>query len=278
MKGKSLYLLAFILLGLAVLVGAYGLSRGTEPASEAAAPAEAESHEVWVFKDPVAAGAVLDSGMLVPRRRAGPAPLVQVDPRQLSGRILKEDVAAGSELNEGLLAYPQPLLDALSPGFRALALRVDEVSAVGGYLHTGDRVDVLFYLKANRESGQDSTARRLLANVVVLAHGSELIGQETDEAARQERAKSVVLAVPEQDTAALLLAESSGSLRLAVVGRQEEVELRPSAMPVRLKELAAMQQAPAPTPQPRPRLVRQAGGARVEVFYGEQKAVVTTAR
>jgi pilus assembly protein CpaB len=281
MNGKGLYLLAFALLGLALLLGAYSLRQGQvppEPEKVAALPPPPEQHRVWVFREPVEAGAVLTAAMLEQQGRPGPAPGMPVEPRGLLGRVLLEPVMAGVDLDESLLVAPRPLLDALPAGYRALALKVDEVTAVGGHLNTGDRVDVIYYLKANRESGQESTARRLLADVAVLAYGAELIGQAQDKPEqRQERARSVVLAVPEQQVAALLLAESTGSLRLAVLGRREEVQPSKAAVPVSLKALAGVERTPSPA-APAPRLAKQAPGQRVEVFYGEQKAVVTTAR
>ncbi|WP_445399224.1 Flp pilus assembly protein CpaB [Zobellella sp. An-6] len=273
--------MAFALLGLALLLGLYSLSRGQEVA-EAPPAAPREEHSVWIFARDAVSGEALSAAMLEAQTRPGPAPAPQVQPGALMGRVLMEDVVAGTELDEGMLGHPQPLLDALAPGYRALALRVDEVSAVGGHLNSGDRVDVLYYLKANRESGQDSSARRLLANVQVLAHGHELIGDPGAEPTRNEKARSVVLAVPEQEMAGLLLAESTGSLRLAVIGRREERVGQPSAMPIRLKELAALERLAEPAPpvaaRPLPPRGRAAGGPRVEVFYGEHKAVFTTAR
>lgn len=276
MQGRSLRIVAIVLFGLALALGVYGLSIGTpEPAAPPAPPAPEPRETVWTFRAALPGGSALQPEHLeqVQVLRRNETDVEDAVPYY--GRVLARDVSAGSRLQETLLEPDRPMLDALAPGFRAVAIRVDEVTAIGGHLRTGDRVDVLFYLKANREAGNFSSARRLLGNLEVLAYGPELIGNAEQE--RQERARSVVLAVPASRTSELLLAESSGSLRLAVVGQREplvpEQEAVVAAHATALKTLVV---GPEKAPSPPPRRLAKPARPKIELYLGEEKKLVST--
>ncbi|MFC6671228.1 Flp pilus assembly protein CpaB [Marinobacterium aestuariivivens] len=275
MQGRSLRIIAIVLFGLALALGLYGLNLGTpEPAVEAAAPVPEPRESVWTFRVALPGGAALQPEHLeqVQVLQRNEADVEDAVPYY--GRVLARGVSAGSRLQETLLEPDRPMLDALAPGFRAVAVRVDEVTAVGGHLRTGDRVDVLFYLKANREAGNFSSARRLLGNLEVLAYGPELIGSSEQE--RQERARSVVLAVPASRTAELLLAESSGSLRLAVVGQREpSVPEQEAAVAAHATALRTLIVGPEKPPPP-PRRLALPARPKVELYLGEEKKLVST--
>ncbi|GGO88750.1 hypothetical protein GCM10011348_44930 [Marinobacterium nitratireducens] len=279
MQVRFLRLFAILLFGLALALGLYSLQFGDQPmAPQAVPPAVQEPTEVvWVFVGDLPEGTVLAPEQLAQSRVLQRNEPDLQDAEPFYGRVLSRPVPAGSRLQASMLEPERPLHDALEPGYRALAIKVDEVTAVGGHLRTGDWVDVLFYLKANRESGDSSTARRLLSNVQVLAYGPELIGD--DEQERQERSRSVVLAVPDERTSALLLAESSGTLRLSVVGQQEKLRDaradQNQTYTTALKTLVA-QPVTAPPPPPPPRVVR--ARPRVELYLGEEKQLVSTRR
>lgn len=127
-----------------------------------------------------------------------------------------------------------PVAQSLQPSERAVAIKVNEVIGVGGFVKPGDHVDVLLYLRAERETQDVSSAQVVLNNVRVLAYGDE-VGQATPATTEGEASaigkevgklgsnkakdgKSAILAVPEQHTARLMLAENSGILKLALRG------------------------------------------------------------
>jgi pilus assembly protein CpaB len=126
------------------------------------------------------------------------------------GRTLAQPAAEGdpviaSRLLGGIAA-------GLQAGERAVAIKVDESSAVGHKLAPGDWVDVLVVLRKDSQEVDATQARQLLARKRVLAYGSQMEGAAgkdgADEAARTgQPPRTAVLAVQAQEVNALLLAE-----------------------------------------------------------------------
>lgn len=135
------------------------------------------------------------------------------------GRTLAQPAAEGdpviaSRLLGGIAA-------GLQAGERAVAIKVDESSAVGHKLAPGDWVDVLVVLRKDSQEVDATQARQLLARKRVLAYGSQMEGaagkDSADEAARTgQPPRTAVLAVQAQEVNALLLAERQGQVLLAL--------------------------------------------------------------
>jgi pilus assembly protein CpaB len=135
------------------------------------------------------------------------------------GRTLAQPAAEGdpviaSRLLGGIAA-------GLQAGERAVAIKVDESSAVGHKLAPGDWVDVLVVLRKDSQEVDATQARQLLARKRVLAYGSQMEGAAgkdgADEAARTgQPPRTAVLAVQAQEVNALLLAERQGQVLLAL--------------------------------------------------------------
>ncbi len=103
----------------------------------------------------------------------------------------------------------------LEDGMRALALRVDVVSGVSGFLRPGDRVDV-YWTGAGRD-GQSIT-RLIRSNVQIIA-----IDQIDDEDRNNPTiARTITVSAPPEEIAALTQAQATGSLTLALVGVGDE--------------------------------------------------------
>ncbi|MDH2433046.1 Flp pilus assembly protein CpaB [Pokkaliibacter sp. MBI-7] len=223
MQGRTLTLIAALLFALALALGFYSLTLGDKKAPPP--QIQAPTLTIWRFSDDVPAGSLLQLDMLneqqVDEREVDDV----ADAKAVLGRVLATAVKEGQRLQNSLLAAERPMLDGLEPGFRAVAIKVDEVTAVGGHVQAGDRVDVLFYLRANKESGEITSARRLFTGLTVLAYGDQVASPRDGspgEKSRQTRERSAVLAVPQASVAELLLAASSGELQLAVIGPREQ--------------------------------------------------------
>ena len=172
----------------------------------------------------------------------------QPDPRGYSnvhdvlGKLAVEPIVKGTPFISQHFPALGALAQSLGPDERAIAVKVNEVIGVGGFVKPGDRVDVLLYLRADRETDNVSSAQIVLSDVKVLAYG-DVLGEDagsaksSDTAAkpagtgfndsakkaetRQEKdSRSAILAVPENQVSRLMLAESSGVLRLALRGAQ----------------------------------------------------------
>ncbi len=104
----------------------------------------------------------------------------------------------------------------LSAGMRAFALRVDVSTGVSGFLRPGDRVDV--YWSGNAR-GQNVT-RLIQASVQIIA-----IDQIADEdRSNPVIARTITIAAPPDQIAALAQAQATGNLSLALVGVSDMVD------------------------------------------------------
>jgi len=142
---------------------------------------------------------------------------------ELIGRKVHEPVGQGETLLSKHFRPPGPVASRIRPGERAVAVMVDDVIGLGGFIQPDDRVDVLLYLAKDQEVA-GSEARVLLENIRVIAYGANLERRElaTDDA--PDRARTAVLAVSEADADRLMLGASKGRLRLALRGDPTDEE------------------------------------------------------
>src|SRR4029077_3766644 len=97
------------------------------------------------------------------------------DPKELVGRVLISRILAQQPLLPGMLAAKNAGsgLAALIPAnMRAIAVRVDDVVGVAGFIHADDRVDVMVTLRPTYQ-GAESTTKGFLQNIKGLAVGPE---------------------------------------------------------------------------------------------------------
>ena len=139
------------------------------------------------------------------------------DPKELVGRVLVSRVLAQQPLLPGMLAAKNAGsgLAALIPSnMRAIAVRVDDVVGVAGFIHADDRVDVLVTLRPNYQ-GAESTTKVFLQNIKVLAVGQEV---ETADRSRLHATPATVatLLVSPQDAERLVLAQNEGRIMLTL--------------------------------------------------------------
>jgi len=157
--------------------------------------------------------------------------------QQAVGKLTLVPITKGSLVLASHFPVVSPMAQSLQPNERAVAIKVNEVIGVGGFVKPGDHVDVLLYLRAEKETSDISSAQIVLNNVRVLAYGDDTAQpvSQTDssstavssvleeganklETIKVKDGKSATLAVPAQDTARLMLAENSGILKLALRG------------------------------------------------------------
>ncbi len=142
------------------------------------------------------------------------------------GRKVYQSVGQGESLLARHFRPPGPVSSRIKPDERAIAVKVDGVIGLGGFIQPDDRVDVLLYLARDQREIPDTQARVLLENIRVLAYGANLERREQEESDdNTNNARTAVLAVPEADVDRLMLGASKGLLRLALRGDPVEGEL-----------------------------------------------------
>lgn len=200
---------------------------------EALAPREPEErqapgHAVVVAARDLALGQRLDPETAPEALRVidypEPVPGSFAEPAELADRRLTRPVAEGDILRPAHFAAGGVMAQAVPPGKRAVAVSVNEVIGGGGFLAPGDRVDVLYQARA-AEGSQPQLARRLFENVQVISYGGALQGLEEEEPGARRGGSTAVLAMEGEQAATLLLAETTGRLRLALIGAEEHKAL-----------------------------------------------------
>jgi pilus assembly protein CpaB len=101
----------------------------------------------------------------------------------------------------------------VAPNKRAMAVKVDKVIGVSGFIHPGNRVDVLVTL-AGQGKVSSPIAKTVLENVLVLASGTEM-----EQLKKEEKAATVdviTLEVTPEEGEKLALAAAEGNLQLSL--------------------------------------------------------------
>jgi pilus assembly protein CpaB len=185
------------------------------------------THTIVVASKPLRFGTELKAGML----REQPWPAQAVPPGAFSkiADVLsggRRVVLAAIEENEPVLplkitgpGQPATLAALVKPGMKAVAIRVDDVKGVAGFVLPGDHVDVL--LTRQIDKGQ-ATAEVVLQNTRVLA--VDQLADERDVKAKV--ARSVTLEVNTVDAQKLWLASSVGNLSLLLRNAGETAETK----------------------------------------------------
>lgn len=193
---------------------------------------------------------------------------------KLEGRV----VTAPINSNEPVLEYRLAPRDIKSggvaavirPGKRAMAVKVDRDKDISGFIHPGNRVDVLVSISQYENRGVPIT-KTVLENIPVLA-----VGSDTNDRAGYEKpfpVEIITLEVTPEQAEKLALASAQGKLQLslrnyidnesvstrgstipALLGGQEE-ENHVEKRPVKRRHpsrVVVQEVAPAPVPAPVP--------------------------
>ena len=139
------------------------------------------------------------------------------NPAAILGRVLIYPVKANEPIFETRLAPKHiktgGVAAVVNPKKRAMAVKVDKVIGVSGFIHPGNRVDVLITLAAGKTSAP--VTKTILENILVLAVGSET----KEKRGIEERSSSVdviTLEVTPEEAEKLALATTEGKLQLVL--------------------------------------------------------------
>ena len=140
------------------------------------------------------------------------------DPKEVIDRVLTAHVVQGEPIRPAQLADKNAGngLAALIPThMRAMAVRVDDVVGVAGFIHPDDHVDVIVILRPPKPANAEPTSKVILQNVKVLAVGKEI---EVADQTRREASPATVatLLVNPQQAEKLALAANEGRLILTL--------------------------------------------------------------
>jgi pilus assembly protein CpaB len=142
----------------------------------------------------------------------------------------------------------------ITPGMRAISIKVNEVVGVAGFVVPGSRVDVLVTIEPPDQAGRrNSETRVVTSNVQVLTAGTR-IDQDTAQADGKPIPSTVVtLLVSPEDAERVALAQNEGRITLTL---RNPLDLEASSTPgAKMASLLGVQtdNTPAPAAAPRPR-------------------------
>ncbi len=142
------------------------------------------------------------------------------------GRVTAKAIPMGVPVLKSMLSpkgtHPG-IIARIPPGYRAVAVKIDEASTAGFQIQPGDYVDVIVVMDIRRGPRKKETiAEVLLQHIQVGAIGQGMTGQaEAKSAGKVKPAKTATLLVKEEDSPKLHLAATRGKITLSLRGEDE---------------------------------------------------------
>ncbi len=229
MQSKSLILLVVALA--CGVVASIGITQVMAHRSAVPAVQDVETLPVFVVKEDVPLGSVLDAEKLKlenwPKDKVPAGVLGKLE--DIEGRRPRTKLFAGEPvLDVKLLSKGESAGGAavqIPQGYRSVPVKVDEVSGGAAMILPGDRVDVLVYARESKEIRTTMT-KTILQDIKVFAVDSTWT-LESDENGQSIRAKTISLLLTPEQTERVMLASELGKIRLALRSPtdREEAEL-----------------------------------------------------
>lgn len=194
---------------------------------------QVQTVSLWTPVQDIQRGVAINEAMLKPLPfPANVAPHGALsDVQKIVGRVPHTGAPAGVPILDSMLLPPgvSPGVR-VPPGFRAVAVKIDEGSGVDNHLEPGRFVDVVGVFTARRANKAETIAKTLLENVEVAAVGDRLApdaptpGVENDgKRSQRERApRAVTLLVHPEQVPILHLAEQKGKIKLSMRGLSDQ--------------------------------------------------------
>jgi pilus assembly protein CpaB len=205
-------------------------------------------------------GSTIDRGVVT----ANPWPVPTIpagafsSPDSVVGRVTRVAVFKGEPIVPGRLAPvgTGPGLEVkITPGKRAMALRINDVAGISGFIQPNSRVDVMVTLANQAEGQKQQVAKLFMENMRVLSVGHEV---QRDAQGKPTNATTATLEVTPQEAERLAVAASQGSIQLVLRGYvdPDSIDTKGATSRDVLSQLRVNQPTPVRTvsrPAPRPR-------------------------
>jgi pilus assembly protein CpaB len=138
------------------------------------------------------------------------------DSASLVGRVLLFPVKANEPIFESRLAPTNittgGVAAVISPKKRAVAVRVDPVIGVSGFIHAGNRVDVMVTIVPDKNASSNPVTKIVLENILVLAAGPDVEKKGKE----PTNVTVITLEVAPEEAEKLALAATEGKVQLAL--------------------------------------------------------------
>jgi pilus assembly protein CpaB len=203
-------------------------SGASAPQAEAKAVVPA-GPEVLVATRALPVGTIIDAEAL--RYQPWPKGLVQnayyikgkeggVNPQDLLGTVVRNEITAGQPITQGSLIKPGErgfLAAALGPGMRAITVPVSATSGVAGFIFPGDRVDLMLTQQIGGDSGSSlKTSETIIRNVRVLATDQRMNVRDEEGKPVVKSTSTVTLETTPKIAEKISVAQTMGQLSLSL--------------------------------------------------------------
>jgi pilus assembly protein CpaB len=175
------------------------------------------------------------------------------------GRVTRVPVFTGEPVVPGRLAPPGtgPGLEVkITPGKRAMALTINDVTGIAGLIQPNSRVDVMVTLTEQGKAAGERIAKLFMSNMRVLSVGT-MVDRGAD--GKPVQATTAALEVTPEESERLAIAASQGSIQLVLRGYGDPDTIKTTGA-VSNDVLAQLRDGPItrPTAAPEPRERRPA--------------------
>jgi pilus assembly protein CpaB len=261
------------------LIAAYGIFNFLRQQRQAAEALRTQTQDVVIAAKDIPAGSTIAESMLkdgtvraIKWPKASVPAGAFVTPKEVIGKVNRVKIMANEPILESRLSGEGAGLTVrLEPGKRAMAVRVDEIIGVSGFIVPDDRVDVIV---TTTPPGVNDNKDARLSKIVLQNKRVLSVAQSTEQKdGKPQVARSITLEVSPEEAEKLSLAYQEGPIVLALRGVGDEAE--PKTIGSNKNDLLALGTRKASGPA-RVRSVAQQGPDKykVEVIHGSNRNVV----
>lgn len=204
------------------LLAAYGIANFLRQQREAAEEFHKSTQNIIVAAQEIPAGTALTEDMvkLTPYLKTSLPPGFFSSADAVKGKITKTNLGVSEPVLEARLGEKVGLTVLLTPGQRAMAVQVNEVVGVSGFIAPNDRVDVI----ANITPPGQGEEKELQISKIVLQNKRVLSVAQTSEERKDGKpqlASSITLELTPDEVEKLSVASREGSIILALRGQDD---------------------------------------------------------
>jgi pilus assembly protein CpaB len=212
------------------LIAAYGIFNFLRQQRQAAEALRTQTQDVVIAAKDIPAGSTIADAMLKDGTvRAIKWPKASVPagafatPTEVVGKVNRVKIMANEPILESRLSGEGAGLTVrLEPGKRAMAVRVDEIIGVSGFIVPDDRVDVIV---TTTPPGVNDNKDARLSKIVLQNKRVLSVAQSTEQKdGKPQVARSITLEVSPEEAEKLSLAYQEGPIVLALRGVGDETE------------------------------------------------------
>lgn len=258
------------------LIAAYGIYNFLSHKQKEADSLRAANQDIVVAARDIAPGTMInDEAIKKGIIKTTPWPKSSVpagafsSPQQIVGKVNRVKILANEPILDSRMAGEGAGLTVrLEAGKRALAVRVDEIIGVSGFIVPDDRVDVILTTTPPGGNQDMKVSKIVLQNKRVLS-----VAQSTEQKeGKPQVARSITLEVTPEEAEQLSLASQEGQIVMALRGLGDDSETRTKGSNKR--DLLSLAAAPRKSSPGAAAVPAAPDKYRVEVIHGSNRNVV----